>query len=329
MLDWKGARVILLLPLLTAVSLAAILDDADSRAMPSATVCEYYNSTCLSEAAGEGSGGRDPRECYGNMTCPRSELHNCYVVWSRDGGKAGGDGDAHRHSSGHTVKMMGCFLQSDDCQKKDECQETREVDDAARFNHLFCCCRGDMCNANFSWAPRTVLVPLAGDPLPVPSEEPAPAAPNILYTFLFTTVPIIVIVLALAAWFVYRQRKDARDLLASTNSMEQGGHESPPSHKMMDKRIDVRIAKLFTETNRSLRTSFSALGRDGRRQVRQSLQGQDRQRLRGRQGVCAAGEAVVVCGAGDLHAAADEPRKRDQVLCSDLSPNWQRNSCRS
>ncbi len=124
----------------------------------SASVCEYYNQTCMDEAAR--SGGFGTEHCQGNQTCPPNQPHNCYTVWSNEpvanpnatGGAELAD-DASGHSSGLRVKMMGCFQQSDDCRLNEECLERAHNLKGADKNHLFCCCRGSMCNSVFSWSP--------------------------------------------------------------------------------------------------------------------------------------------------------------------------------
>jgi hypothetical protein len=139
----------------------------------SATVCEFYNQTCVDAAVVR---GESSSHCSRNETCD-SDRHNCYVVWSDVALNVGNATDEEEeeeeeveeeeegHSSGLRVKLMGCFMSGDECSKSDECLYDEQK--ARGGGHLFCCCRGSMCNAVFRsvHCPIIIWVELIADEL--------------------------------------------------------------------------------------------------------------------------------------------------------------------
>eukprot|EP00095_Tigriopus_kingsejongensis_P010316 maker-scaffold187_size272365-snap-gene-0.18 protein:Tk10316 transcript:maker-scaffold187_size272365-snap-gene-0.18-mRNA-1 annotation:"activin receptor type-2b-like" len=193
-------------------------------------VCEYYNQTCLDDAVRLASDGS---HCVGNETCPSHKPHTCYAVWHHAAEVEAGD-----HPTGHDVQMMGCFESADDdCLTRRQC-----LDDSDRANHRFCCCRGSMCNSAFKWIRSAE--PDGGQPVAPPTEVGDPSSSLGLTTVvLCVIIPVFVLILAVAAFCVYRQRLVAH-AAASTLSPEDPhrGHNAPPSPKLL--RQDVELLEI-------------------------------------------------------------------------------------
>ena len=152
-----------------------------------------------------------------------------------------------QHRSGLTVKMMGCLLQTDNCEKQDECVETKQ-EDTGRGRHLFCCCRGSYCNQEFRWKP-ILATDVDGDSAIASSSselngsstdgtERSPSA--ILWVFLYTVIPLLAIVVGLVIWYVYRKRKAARNYLGHVDTINADTLDTPLSPQTSEK-PDVSI----------------------------------------------------------------------------------------
>ena len=144
---------------------ASSLQIAPTSITTKSTFCEYYNSSCINK--GRLLPTLNTSECYGTQECDIGEgfFHGCQVTWRKanltDSQRAENTDKMPRHSSGHDVIMMGCFPQAigqlaDNCLENETCIEDRSTYSAENFRAgvLFCCCRGSMCNKNFSWIPK-------------------------------------------------------------------------------------------------------------------------------------------------------------------------------
>lgn len=125
---------------------ASSIEAAVAHTAPVTTHCEYYNGTC--NGAGQ-SGCTEVEEC-GHPT--DGQQNHCYVLWSVQE-----DGTMN-------VSLKGCFLNAADCVNQTKCVEKSH---SPKNNLLFCCCEGNMCNANFTW-----------DPTPTEASPPSTAVPT-------------------------------------------------------------------------------------------------------------------------------------------------------
>lgn len=96
---------------------------------------------------GHEDGCTQQEECSG----AEGKQQGCYVLWNDDNGTI-------------SVKLKGCFLH-------DECNNTKCIDTNNKRNneYLYCCCKGNMCNTNFSWEPK-----------PIPTEKEPPVVKGII-----------------------------------------------------------------------------------------------------------------------------------------------------
>lgn len=125
---------------------------SESHVLPK-VLCEYYNYSMCSESRKNGheDGCTQQEECSG----AEGKQQGCYVLWNDDNGTI-------------SVKLKGCFLH-------DECNNTKCIDTNNKRNneYLYCCCKGNMCNTNFSWEPKPIPTekepPVVKEPEPVPS----------------------------------------------------------------------------------------------------------------------------------------------------------------
>ncbi|KAH8023421.1 hypothetical protein HPB51_014536 [Rhipicephalus microplus] len=104
------------------------------RPPPSLMRCEYYNETLC-----QGSPGADGQPlpgCNGSEECRPGENEKgnlCYVLWQNNSGVL-------------SVKLKGCWVGNNhDCSQSQHCAVTRRE---PSVQLLFCCCVGDLCNAN-------------------------------------------------------------------------------------------------------------------------------------------------------------------------------------
>ncbi|XP_040563519.1 activin receptor type-2B [Lepeophtheirus salmonis] len=194
--------------------------------------CEYYNSTCLSSHKGNVSG--DPEHCRGREKC--LPQHVCYVVWNNVSSGGGWD----EHESGVDVLMMGCFETSSETCNSNSCVGSR-----MEPSTIFCCCNGaSNCNSEFEWDPTPVVrTPSLSQR---PPTSPTPDSGNLPYlAILYITLPILVIVsLLAAAFFLYKQKKEAEFSSLSTGSdLESPERNPPPTPQLSNRPIELLEVK--------------------------------------------------------------------------------------
>ncbi|KAF7266890.1 hypothetical protein GWI33_019819 [Rhynchophorus ferrugineus] len=164
------------------------------------TKCEHYNSTCA-----------DSGHCDDIAVCePAGEgkRNHCFVLWAlnSDGSK--------------NVTLKGCFLNTEDCYDQNACVDKST---SPKNNLLFCCCEGDMCNTNFTWAP-------------VPTEPPPPTAiPTIEASNSFELMIIlgfgaVIIIMGVVLWMIMRARNKHNFNGLPTSDP----HPLPPPSPMLD-----------------------------------------------------------------------------------------------
>lgn len=221
-------------------------DGVSSAILAEQTVCEFYNQTCIDQmhalhaATPTQIPGSAPNisSCVGNQTCPSSKRHTCYAVWSHappaSDEPASTPGPPTHHPTGHRVKMMGCFMSADtDCLAEDSCQDRTDLSDDA--GHLFCCCRGSMCNSGFQWIRPLETAETAEA---APAAEPTPDWTVLAYVSVGVVVVIALAVLAIL--WVYRQRQ-AATYAASTSSPAdpRQRHDAPTSPQLIQQEVEV------------------------------------------------------------------------------------------
>ena len=101
---------------------------------------------------------------------------------------------------------MGCFNDpefSGDCYKNEECSEHKPNPKAH-----FCCCSGDMCNAQFRWAPHPEEPTTPRPKVPDPVSQPSSA---MVAAYCLVAVFVVLIVgCVLFAIVCYNKRKTER-----------------------------------------------------------------------------------------------------------------------
>ena len=118
----------------------------DNGEQPPTLKCELYNSSGIAEAKARGT---SKEMCTGVEHCANRDAHYCIASWSPVKNGTVLDDKDDGHSSGHHVHHMGCFNDpefSGKCYENEECSE-HKPDPKAHF----CCCSGDLCNAQFRW----------------------------------------------------------------------------------------------------------------------------------------------------------------------------------
>jgi len=149
--------------------------------------CEHYDVKCVEEANRKGS---DASHCTGIQQCPKPSSY-CYVVWK--------NGTQHQqnqtsrakssHKSGKHVKKMGCIPggSADSCSAMNTCLDTKSSQDPDDgHGHFFCCCKSDLCNANFK----------AVEPKSEPLKPSKPEKPKNDFT------PVVIVCIVVAAFVV-------------------------------------------------------------------------------------------------------------------------------
>ena len=190
-----------------------------------------------------------------------SSGHNCFAVWTneRPGEEAANATAAaangtvvaanatvdpsRLHRSGYRVKMMGCFPKSEDCQSREQCLEERNKE-----THLFCCCRGDLCNAEFMWVPRKA--PAAPDKPPKGANGGGGdvGGKYALLVGMPVFLGVAALVSGLACAYVHRQRKalhgeGERMPEGGAGGGAGGGHDlEQQSPGLKGKTVEVRFA---------------------------------------------------------------------------------------
>lgn len=143
---------------------------------PTTTKCEFYNTTCAQ------SGG-----CNDEVDCEppgEGKRNHCFVLWSVQP-----DGSMN-------VSLKGCFLNAEDCYDRKKC-----VDQSynPKKSLLFCCCEGDMCNANFTWEPAPT------EPPPPSTAVPTIEEPNTIY-YIIGAVCVLLITPVIAYMIFWTRR---------------------------------------------------------------------------------------------------------------------------
>ncbi|CAG9823217.1 unnamed protein product [Phaedon cochleariae] len=159
----------------TSQAEAAVAHSSDS---VSTTHCEYYNSTC-----------KEQEGCMDEVECAHDGHHTgCFVLWSI------------KEDGATDVFLKGCFTSSEQCSDNEKCVEKTF---SPKKNLLFCCCKGNRCNKNYSW-----------DPQPTEAPPPTTAVPinelsehKIYYYILIIVVVGCVILLGGAGYLWTRRHK--------------------------------------------------------------------------------------------------------------------------
>ncbi len=220
-------------------SLPLVSSEGENHAVPggaTTSVCEYYNATCLSAAKDPGAAS----QCYGDQICLTGSVnsgYNCYAVWTNEEADEGLG--PHAHSSGLSVKMMGCYTSSDEeCMTEGECVE-RDSKLNLSMNHLFCCCVGDRCNENFYWLPP----PATPRPSAATTPRPASGSSGSLAAIVAAGCLVALGACVCVGLIVYRMRKKAREGMANLDG-GAGGANGPPSPRLLQKTVDVSVGEI-------------------------------------------------------------------------------------
>jgi len=158
--------------------------------------CEFYDKQCIDADA------ENPEileKCSGIETCDSLDSV-CYTTWDANGNNL----TALIKEGRHHVHKMGCIPNQDSKCNISQCKEEKEK--PVSGNVLFCCCTGNLCNADFQWAPKKKT-----DIAPSNPDKPAePKKSNKLVITLIIVVLTITVFVALASWYCLRQRKEER-----------------------------------------------------------------------------------------------------------------------
>ena len=153
--------------------------------------CEYYNRTkCMSTGRGCGEDTELCRQPDGN---DRPGL--CYALWK------------NTSEEGLLTEFKGCWVGSSrDCAHRSHCIENRQK---TKNNLYFCCCDGDLCNANITHVP-SLHNTTTGTLLPQLGSTP-PREWNTTSLALITIVPLITLfALLVAGYSFHNYRKKCR-----------------------------------------------------------------------------------------------------------------------
>lgn len=94
--------------------------------------CEFYNGTLCSESE---------KGCLQREECPlpaKGKRYSCYASWQ-----------FNSVTNTSIIKMSGCWADNQVCDNEAECVDSMP---SRKRQIYFCCCYGDMCNRNYSWA---------------------------------------------------------------------------------------------------------------------------------------------------------------------------------
>ena len=171
------------------------------------TECEFYDHKCFENAKNDPT--INSSVCHGIEKCNYTEeyVHSCQVTWALNDSsntETYRPKHDHKHASGHIVYQMGCFpqlrtqLSVSDCQDIESCTEDRTKHNVKnRRGVLFCCCKGNMCNTNFSWTPKTFNETVN------PINEDESSFDVRIYWYIL--IPIIMLIMLLVVfYFLYR-----------------------------------------------------------------------------------------------------------------------------
>jgi len=208
---------ILLLTL--SCSKSAIVHDTGGKDYVETTECEFFDPSC---AKNDG----DENKCFGTRNCydqPEAEKGLeafCYTVWQNS--TAGGQ-------EPFQIKRQGCVFNhggsQENCRNRSECVE----DGGGNKNHMFCCCAGNNCNRDFRWEPEPPVQTTSLPPVPPPGGK--------VYLVLYSAVPVLVLlVVALAAAYIYRQRKSSQ---FSSLSQSEDGPVAPPTPTIIHRPVQL------------------------------------------------------------------------------------------
>ena len=163
--------------------------------------CEYFSLECFRKNP------KNSSNCSGVEECASSN-HNCVATW--EPAADDGETDVPTHRSGHDIHYLGCMDQNDDCHDGQRCH----ADQPRAGKIYYCCCRGHMCNAEFTFdlprAPAAVNANASTTPVPTSAKKDPH---DVLYAVVPAAVVLGVVLGALAC--VYRQRKAARSPAAN------------------------------------------------------------------------------------------------------------------
>ncbi|KAG5868840.1 hypothetical protein JTB14_012777 [Gonioctena quinquepunctata] len=167
------------------------------------TKCEFYNSTC-----------RDQGVCPLVEECGPSldgqQIH-CYALWSIQNGTT-------------NVSLKGCFVNGGDCVNQNKCVEKSHT---PKNNLFYCCCEGDMCNANFSWEPQTTEAAPPSTAIPTHEASQYHFYYNILIVMGFGLVILV-------AGLIYYWTRRHKHYFNGLPTSEQ--HPLPPPSPILDQR---------------------------------------------------------------------------------------------
>ncbi|XP_030748861.1 activin receptor type-2A [Sitophilus oryzae] len=166
------------------------------------TKCEFYNSSCT------------PGTCNEVVECDvpgEGKRNHCFVLWSYEP-----NGTAN-------VSLKGCFLNSEDCYGQRSCVDKTF---SPKNNFNYCCCEGDMCNANFSW------VPVPTEPPPPSTAVPTVEASNTIY-YVIGSIAVGLLLLLSIVCFLFWKSRDKRYFNGLPTSEP---HPLPPPSPAMDQR---------------------------------------------------------------------------------------------
>lgn len=197
---------------------AAILDASEKR-IGKTIECEFYDASC------EEKDDSDP-SCYGSRNCfdqpeaGSSQEAFCFTVWVNGTGS----------DQPFKIKRQGCVFNhggsQEHCRNRSECVE----ESAGNKNHMFCCCAGNNCNRDFRWEPVVI------EPASIPPATSSPPSNN-FYLLVYSAVPVLVVlVLALAAAYIYKQRKSSQ---FTSLSQSEEGPAAPPTPSIIHRPVEL------------------------------------------------------------------------------------------
>jgi len=181
--------------------------------------CEHYDVKCVEE---ENKNGTDASNCTGIQQCPKPNQH-CYVVWEKETEQNQTSRPNFSHKSGKHVKKMGCIpsASADTCSAANTCLDTNSPD--PDHGHFFCCCKSDLCNANFK----------AVEPIPEPLKPSKSMEPRDKNDF----TPVVIVCIVVAAFvvitgiiffFAFKLRKKSDNLGPIDQTQPLMGNPSMP-----------------------------------------------------------------------------------------------------
>ncbi|XP_075749842.1 activin A receptor type 2 punt isoform X3 [Rhipicephalus microplus] len=218
--------------LLVMSCLAIAVAVSPDRPPPSLMRCEYYNETLC-----QGSPGADGQPlpgCNGSEECRPGENEKgnlCYVLWQNNSGVL-------------SVKLKGCWVGNNhDCSQSQHCAVTRRE---PSVQLLFCCCVGDLCNANLQ--PSAVIT--SGTPLTTRHSPPVQLAPHggyrtetvVAYILvpLFTVVAVVVLAL-----YLHQKRKQRQGHFAEVPTADPTPLPSPALAPKAIQLVEVKAQGRF------------------------------------------------------------------------------------